>query len=122
MQSGELERLQRDFRQVSHLLRDMTHEVLEQQVSRYPVFVAAQEPVGLGRVVVSAEDFSLRWNFRLTILEELVQKGVVQRDKIVEFREAYKNPVEAACVLGILNNQFAFLFIPYETQTPDAGV
>ena len=114
-----MESLQNDVKIVGSVMQELTQHVLREKISAFPLFIAHQEELELGRPFLSAELYKLNWNYRASVLEELVKKELVQRDKVGEFRETYGDPEERACVFVVLPTEGAFVFVPYEQEEED---
>ncbi len=95
------------------LLREAKERVLTQDVSNYPIFVLSSDEIELGipltKIAVENEKFSY---IRLTTLEELATKGIVEMSKVDDFRSLYKSKKAHLCLLIILDEQPEFVFYP----------
>jgi hypothetical protein len=114
-----LERLQHEFGQVSGLLRKLTRQVMDEGITTHPVFVATRQPVNLGLPVVEGESLGLYFSFRVSPLEELKRRGILQPEALDDFLERHNNPRETACVLLLptATTDARFVFIPFVTPT-----
>lgn len=106
--------LRLDFQRIGGVMAQLARETLDNRVSRYPVFIATDGPVGLGLPVIERIDLNLHWSYRITILEELVRKGVVTAEGLPRFRQTFKDPRAYACILALLPIGPSFVFIPYD--------
>jgi len=120
MNEHELAQLQRDFDRVAVQLRKLAFEVLEQEVSKYPLFVASKQPVGIGIPAIRREDYRLQWAFNVSIAEELVRKSVIPKERFELFKAAYEQPTHVAMILLVGGKDASFVKIPYPVST-DAG-
>jgi hypothetical protein len=109
-----LESLRTDIAQVGPTLRDIAEEVIDEGISEYPIFVATQQPLDLGRAIPDLDEVPLTWQFRASLLEELVKRKVVQPDHVYRFQRTYDNPRRKACVFVITEVGAQFVFVPYE--------
>jgi len=103
-----------DFHRISFKLQQIAIETERNGISNYPVFVASSAPISLGISLYTADGSSMRWNFSVTLLEDLVKKGIVERNRLDQFKTTYKDPETHACVLLILPEEQALIFIPYQ--------
>lgn len=92
-------------------LYKLSMEIITQGVSNYPIFVAHQHPVDLGKLILSKEKNLTNWNISISILEDLVNKEVVSLNKVDEFRKVYKDPEQFFCFLIVTEKTPQFLFI-----------
>lgn len=85
--------------------------ILDNEVTKYPIFIATQQEVELGINVINHETTTAAWSVYASSLEELVSKQIIASDKIDEFRKTYKDPREFNCyfVISSLGTQIAFL-------------
>lgn len=108
------ESLQNDVAQVGLHLREISRRVIDEGISEYPVFVAAQEVLDLGRPIFDRDSVVLNWFFSASILEEFVRKRVVLEKNVKAFKDAYGDPLENACIFVITRGGARFVFIPYQ--------
>jgi len=114
-----LESLQNDLPLYEDYLRKVGRAVMENGISRYPIFIAHREAqIGIGRPIVLAELMQSQWSINASVLEEMVRKGIVNRNKVEHFKEIYKSPMQHACLFVISGESDAgFAFYPYRTPT-----
>lgn len=84
--------------------------ILDQEVTKYPIFVAHQHEVEIGISIVD-EDKSGKWQIHASTLEEFVSKQIIESDKVDSFKTIYKSPKTHFCVfvLSELGAKFIFL-------------
>jgi hypothetical protein len=95
-------------------LKTLSHEITTLEISNYPIFVAAQQPVSLGKLVVSKKELDIQWSFYASHLEDFVVKGIIEQDKVDEFRKLYKENAGQLCLFVLLEEEFNFIFLPYK--------
>jgi hypothetical protein len=102
--------LERQLQPYKSILGQAADVVLEQDVSKYPIFAVHQQELELGIALIEAGK-ALPWSVNASTLEEFVTKGLVFEDKVQEFIKTYKNPSEFIClfVLSELGAQFIYL-------------
>ncbi|MCB9231109.1 MAG: hypothetical protein H6581_05580 [Bacteroidia bacterium] len=111
-----LRSLREDMQVIGPFLRDFSRQVILDGISEYPVYVASFEPPVLGKPFFDRMTHKLNWYYNASILEEFVNKKVVNRDKVDEFMDTFGDPEERACILITLENEASFLFIPYQAE------
>jgi hypothetical protein len=111
--------LEADVRQYAETIEELGQQVIEAGVSRYPVFVATIQHIGLGVPVLNNQDAKTHLNIRLSCLEELVSKGVVSKERVSEFKRTFQDPMRKACFLLISPQVFQFVFLPYDWVVND---
>ncbi len=95
------------------VLKKAKEEVLVQDISNYPIFVLSEKEIELGiPLVKSALDDKNFSYIRMTTLEELATKGIVEMSKVDDFRALYKSKKDHFCLLIIRTDQPEFVFYP----------
>ena len=84
--------------------------IIDQEVTKYPIFVMHQHHMELGIPLVNEEDSS--WRIQASSLEEFVSKQVIETNKIDSFRTIYKSPAKYFCLFVISDMGAKFVFIP----------
>ena len=103
-----------DFARASDVLRDTSDAIRDRAHSAYPIFVFAREPVSLGALLLSGPDRLMQWHIFASSLEEFTQRGLVQEGEgEADFRAAYKDPDEYACLFVVDPEFMEFVFLPY---------
>ena len=110
-----LKSLEKDIRFYSDSIKEVAFEILDNKVSEYPIFVAHQNIIELGEMILNSEDFDKDWSINASILEEFIEKGLVLKDKVNEFKRVYKDPKINLCIFLVTEELANFIFIPYKT-------
>ena len=111
-----LESLRNDIAQVGETLKMLTEEILAEEISEYPIFIATHGAVQLGKPIPEIDHLPLNWFFSVSVLEEFVKKGLIQADRVPNFQRTYSNPYRKACVFVIEGENARFVFVPYEIE------
>ena len=114
-----LEAIRSDIRIIGSTMRAFSIHVIEEDISQFPVYVAYQDAVSIGKPFLSKENDHLNWHYNVSILEEFVKRGVVEKEKLEDFIETFGDPEERACIFVILPEQGGFVFVPYELEDDD---
>lgn len=109
-----LDSLEKDIQYYKSAIKEVADEVLDNQFSEYPVFIAHELPISLGEMILDKDDFSRSWSISASTLEELSENQVIQEDKQEEFKKVYKNPREHICIFLISEKGGNFIFYPYK--------
>jgi hypothetical protein len=115
-----LKSLENDIRFYNDAIKEVAFEILENDVSEYPIFVAHQNIIDLGEMILNSEDFNKGWSVNASILEDFVEKGLVLKDKVAEFKRVYKDPKKHICIFLVTEESANFIFIPYKTKGKEA--
>ncbi len=97
-------------------IRQISSGMIKGDVTKYPIFIAmrGENDIDLGLPIVNRADFDISWNFNASHLEEFVSKGVVVKEKAIDFINAYKSPNDYMCVFVAEEGATSFVFMPYD--------
>ena len=113
---SELKELEQNLKIYKESIREISLEILNHKVSKYPIFIASKEATALGRMIIDKEELALEWSIFASTLEEFVAKKVVLQDKLDVFRKNYKNPETYDCIFAVLGDDASFIFTPYDEE------
>ena len=116
---GKAERfiiLEQELKYYTKVLSQASEIILNEGVSKYPIFVAHQHEVTIGIPVVEKEKAGGNWNFNASTLEEFVGKNIIYPEKIDEFRSNYKDAEQHLCLFVLSELGAKFVFLPKEGQ------
>lgn len=108
------ESLQNDLISVGPYLKEIAQNVIKDEISQYPVFVAAQEHVEIGKMIFNPEQHGLNWFFTASLLEEFVSKKLIDPSNLNRFKRTFGDPTEKACIFAIFEQEGRFVFVPYD--------
>jgi len=106
--------LKSDFEKIGETLEAVASLMISNSISRYPVFIATLLEANFGIQIINPADAGTHLFFKVSFLEELISKGVVSKEKSVDFKLTYKDPQSKACILLITPNEYQFVFLPYD--------
>ena len=86
--------------------------VLDQSVSDYPITVWTRERELEVGVLVTDDARPGHWTVRLTTLEEFVSKGLMQADRVAEFRKVFADARKQYCLFVVTLEGASFAFRP----------
>ncbi len=107
-----LDNLQEDLRFYKDSLQEVVKEIINQKVSDYPIFIAHQHPVNVGQMILNRSDYQANWSISVSVLEEFVEKSLIQKHKQIAFQEAFKDPAKYFCIFLVNDSMANFVFIP----------
>jgi hypothetical protein len=107
--------LESDMEDLRPSLLKLTRQVVSGKISRYPIYVAGHAPIAIGKPFLSAELSELHFDYNASVLEEFVSKGLVLRERLDDFRSAFGNPEEKACIFVAMPESSGFVFLPLNT-------
>lgn len=111
-----LESVRNDVALIGKDLRVIAGKVIEESISEYPVFIAAQDFVDIGKQIFDRDSVQLNWYFYATILEDFTRREIVKADRIKDFQKTFGDPMERACIFVISEGMGQFVFVPYNLE------
>ena len=78
--------------------------------------MAHPEPVAIGDLIIDASEHQRSFNISATVLESLVEKNIVTKDREERFTEAFKDPAKFMCVLLVTDKGDNFVFVPFKNK------
>ncbi len=102
--------LQSDLNPYMRMLGEAVDTVTIEDVSKYPIIVAARESLQIGIPLV--EQPAPAVNLHVSSLEEFSTKGLIEAARIDRFREVYKDTSQFLCVFLIAPPDGTFVFLP----------
>ncbi len=104
--------LQRDMAPWLHMLGAAADTILDQDVSRYPIFITHRlEELELG-IPLLQHDPATPWSVHVSTLEELATKRLVDMTKVDDFRRVYRDPQDFLCLFVLDGQDARFVFMP----------
>ena len=102
--------LEKELNPYKKILAQASDVILDEGVSKYPIFVIHQQEMDMGVLLIQAGT-KFRWSVNASTLEEFVTKEIIFHEKAQEFIATYKDPEIYLClfVLSELGAQFVFL-------------
>lgn len=89
-------------------------QMLDQEVTKYPIFIVHQQEVQLGVPLVTQDNDTHKWSIHASTLEEFNVKGLVPNEKVDEFRKVFKDPQDFFCIFVISELGAQFVFLPQQ--------
>lgn len=114
-----LDSLKEDIAFYNDAIKEVAYEILDKGHSEYPIFIAHEFEVNIGEVILDKDDYDRKWTINASILEELTEMGVIQKNRVEDFKKVYKNPRENMCIFLISEKGGNFIFMPYKTDLKD---
>lgn len=115
----ELKALQEELAEFSGQLLEITRELLKERVTEYPIFIAHQSDVFIGEVIIDLKEYEVPFSLSVSTIEEFVETGLIQKDKLIAFREAFGNPVNNMCVFWVHGDNARYILIPFAGRNTD---
>jgi hypothetical protein len=111
-----LDSLKKDIEFYNDAIEEVALDILQNQLSEYPIFIAHQHKVELGENIIDKDELQTNWSINATILEELQERNILSPDRIQSFKDVFKNPRKYICVFLITKQTANFIFLPYKRK------
>lgn len=106
-----LSEVQESLKPYRPMLGDASDSIINQEVSRFPIFVVANQDIELG-IKLSDQINNLEgWTIQASTLEEFVVKNLIKTDKTDDFKAIYKDPSNFLCLFIVTGPAATFAFI-----------
>lgn len=112
----QLEHLKREIILFKDAIKETAEEILREGYSMYPVFIAHQQPVPFGHLLLDREGAATQWSLSATTLEELIEQKVFSPEKAGYFKANYKSAEMYICLLVISAGDARIVFLPYKSE------
>lgn len=110
-ESSKYVQLEKELGSYKKIMSKAADSILDQEVSKYPIFVAHQHEVEIGISILN-EDVPSKWRIHASTLEEFVSKQIIEPEKIDSFKTIYKSPQSHCCVFVLSELGAKFIFLP----------
>jgi len=94
-------------------IREVAFELLAEDYTRYPIFIAHQHEVKVGEIILDKEELGTEWTIQASSLEEFLEVGIIKEDKKDAFVKKFKKPEDFMCLFVIVPEGANFVFYPY---------
>ncbi len=102
-----------DFIKVSDNIKEASYQIRKRGFSDFPIFIISKTEIPIGQLLYKKEELGTIWNYFVTYLDELIQRKIIEKGKVDEFKKTYKNPEDYCCLLVIDAGFVNFVFLPY---------
>ncbi len=102
-----------DFLKVCDTLKEASYQIRKRGFSEFPIFPIAKIEIPIGSLLIGKNELDTAWNYRVTYLDEFVQRKLIVEDKVEDFKSTYKDPDEFCCLFVVEPEFTKFLYIPY---------
>lgn len=106
--------LDKELKPYKKLMAQVADTVLDNDVSKYPLFVIHRDQLDLGVLLVDHEEGESKWSIQSSTLEVLAAKKVIGMDKVDHFRQVFKDPQDFLCLFVLGDMGPSFVFLPRE--------
>ena len=114
VKDSPLKSLEVDLKLYSESIKEVAVEIIVEGISTHPIFVAYQDQVAIGELILDKNELNANWSINASTLEELVQRGVILANKKDAFIKNYKKSHEFMCLFVVTPEGANFVFYPYQ--------
>lgn len=108
----QFQQLSTDIAPFKALLRKASDGVLDQDISKYPIFISGPTPIVIGIELSDSTEQGDPFYINISTLEDLAVKGIVEMSKVKDFTSVFKDPRTHFCFLVPEGEMASFVFIP----------
>ena len=102
-----------DFVKVADTLKEASYLVRKKGFSDYPIFPISKEEIPIGQLLIDKKELGTTWNYYITYINEFIDRKLIDKSKVEDFKKTYKDPDEFCC-LFVVDEEFTnYLFVPY---------
>ncbi len=102
-----------DFLIVSDNLKEAAYQIRKRGFSDYPIFPISKTEIPIGNLLVGKAELGNAWTYRITYLDEFVQRKIIAEEKVEDFMSTFKDPDEFCCLFVVDQAFTNFMYIPY---------
>ncbi len=102
-----------DFVKVADHIKEASYQIRKRGISDFPIFTMCDIDNPIGGLLLAQNEMDNKWYYKASFMEEFVQRLLIEKDKVDDFKKAYKDADEFCC-LFVIDKEFTnFVFIPY---------
>jgi hypothetical protein len=114
MDSVRYLKFKEEVRPYLKMMRQASKTIINEGVSRHPIFVFHHDTLEIGLKLVEAVQTTGQWSVNASTLEEFVARRLIQESKVPAFIETFKDPEKHFCLFVLEGEQAEFVFLPQE--------
>ena len=101
-----------DFVKVADTLKEASYQIRKAGFE-FPIFSISPDAIPIGQLLIPKNKLGLEWNYYASFLDEFVQRDLVGKEKLEDFKSTYKDPDEFCCLFVVDKAFTNFVYIPY---------
>lgn len=102
-----------DFIKVADHLKETSYQIRKRGFSDFPIFVISPTEIELGTTLFKKGDLENTFEYRVSFLQEFIDRKLIGDESVDLFKENFKNPDEFACLFSLIADFAGFVFIPF---------
>ncbi len=108
-----LGKISQDFIKIADQIREASYQIRKRGFSDFPIFIVSNTEIPVGQLLYKNDEVGTHWNYFVTYVDEFIERNIIAKDKVDDFKTNYKNPDEFCCLFVIDGVFTKFIFIPY---------
>ena len=116
MSTTKFIQLEEDLQDYSSTMEKAQQAILDQEISKYPIFVVHQHEIELGVLLVDGTNLGLQWSINASTLEEFLSKQIIQPERVDSFKQVYKDTDQYFCCFVLSELGANFIFLPKQSK------
>ena len=112
IEKDTLQTLEKLFKNYRIALRDAADTIRTENISNYPIFIAAQQDIEIGIPLLKRGEMPDDWYINASTLEEFHAKQIIAVDKVDDFIVLYRKHIHALCIAAFTEGGAKFIFLP----------
>lgn len=114
MDSVRYLKFKEEVRPYLKMLRQASRTIIDEGVSRHPIFVFHHDSIEIGLKLVEAVQTTGHWTVNASTLEEFVARRLIEEAKVQAFIKTFKDPEKHFCLFVLEDERAEFVFLPQE--------
>ena len=98
------------------LMKEAFEGVINEGVSKYPVFIFHQQEVTMGIPIADRHKIAGDWSVNISTLEEFYIKGLVTIEQVDEIKSKIYGELPMYCCLVLSEEKGSLIFLPRRTK------
>ena len=116
MSTTKFIQIEEDLQDYSSTMEKAQQAILDQEISKYPIFVVHQHEIELGVLLVDGTNLGLQWSINASTLEEFLSKQIIQPERVDSFKQVYKDTDQYFCCFVLSELGANFIFLPKQSK------
>ena len=78
-----LKTLEKQIAEISDMLKEVSHDIIDGGFSNYPIFVAHQENAKIGEMILDRTEFDFPLSINATVMERLIELNILNQNIVL---------------------------------------
>lgn len=99
------------------LMKEAFEGVINEDVSRYPVFIFHQQEMSVGLPIYDRGDHNGEWSVNISTLEEFYIKGIVTIEQVEEIKAKIIGQPPQFCCMVLYEGKGSLIFVNRQSES-----